>query len=109
MNKQFLLLDKINNLQKIANCIVKFNFDVKDYIIYYVDENDNNCQIFVSKLIVNSDGKYFIDNLVLEEKKRLNDIVYNIVILTPTEGQKGVSFDVLKNNLLNKLRILNFS
>lgn len=105
MNKQFLLLDKINNLQKIANCIVKFNFDGKDYLIYYVDENDNNCQIFVSKLIVNSDGKYFVDNLVLEEKKRLNDIVYNIVILTPTEGQKGVSFDVLKNNLSNKFGV----
>lgn len=102
MNKSFILLDKNNNLQKKANIIVKFNFVGVDYLVYSVEESEQNDQIFVSKLVLNSEGKYFIDNILPEEKSKLNNIVYNIVILIPTEVQKGNSFENLSNNLVNK-------
>lgn len=105
MNGSFILFDKNNNLQRIANVIVKFNFEGINYLIYSVDENEQNCQIFVSKLILNSEGKYFIDNIMPEEKRKLNNIVYNIVILLPVEVQKGNTFDKLVGNLFDKFSV----
>ena len=68
MNKSFLLLDKNNNLQKNADIICRFTFDECDYLVYNIDENDENGQIFVSKLIFNSEGKCFIDTIAADEK-----------------------------------------
>jgi len=104
-NKSFVLLDKNNNLQKNATAIVKFNYDGKDYLVYSIEENSENDQIFVSKLVVNSEGKYFIDNLLSDEKGKLNNIVYNIIILIPTEAQKGSTFDSLTTSFLDKLSV----
>lgn len=104
MNKSFILTDK-NNEQKVAFEIVKFNYGGIDYLIYSIDENQQNSQIFVSQLILNSEGKYFIDNILPEEKNKLSNIVYNIVILTPTEAQKGISFEELSKNLLDKFSV----
>lgn len=103
--KNFMLLDKNNNLQKNAIVIVKFKFEEKEYLVYSIDENEQNCQIFVSKLILNSEGKYFIDYLSTEEKGKLSNIVYNIVILLPNEVQKGLSFNELQNILKNKFSV----
>ena len=105
MNKNFILTDKINNNQKGASTIIKFNLDEKDYLIYSIDENEQNKQIFVSKLILNSEGKYFIDNITPEEKNKLSNVVYNIVILTPSNAKKGgVSSDLIKN-LIEKFNL----
>jgi len=105
MNKSFVLLDKVNNLQKGATSIVKFNFEGKDYLVYSLEENEQNSQIFVSRLVLNSEGKYFIDNILPEEKGKLNNIVYNIVILIPSEVQKGGTFDALTANLYDKFSV----
>ena len=105
MNKSFMLLDSNNNMQKNANVVVKFNYEGKDYLVYSISENEQNSQIFVSKLIVNSEGKYFIDNIVAEEKAKLSNIVYNIVILVPTESQKGISYEELSKNYFDKFNL----
>lgn len=105
MNKSFVLLDKNNNVQRSASIIVKFNFEEKDYLVYSVEENEQNNQIFVSRLVLNSEGKYFIDNILPEEKGKLNNIVYNIVILVPTDAQKGSAFEFLTGNLLDKFSV----
>lgn len=98
MNKNFILIDKTNNLQKSATVIIKFNFENKDYLAYSVDENDVNKQIFVSKLILNSEGKSFIENILPEEKNKLSNIVYNLIILTPSNFKKGaLPADLLKD------------
>lgn len=109
MNKSFVLFDKNNNLRKNATAVVKFKFDDKDYLIYSIEENDQNSQIFVSKIILNSEGKYFVDDLLPDEKGKLNNIVYNIVILIPTEEKKGIDFESLVNTYLDKLSVKLFS
>lgn len=105
MNKTFTIIDKINNVQRMATKIVKFTIDNKDYIIYSVDENEENRQIFVSRFIVNTEGKYFIETIAPEEKAKLSDIVYNIIILTPTNYKKGENATTLLNNLKEKFKI----
>ena len=105
MNKSFILFDKTNNLEKNAVVVVKFNLGGIDYLVYSIDENEQNSQIFVSKLIMNSEGKYFIDNIQADEKGKLNNVVYNIVILVPNEAQKGNTFDSLSKDLLDKFSV----
>lgn len=102
MNKNFIIMNKNNNTQIQASSVVKFNLNNKDYLVYCIDENEENKQIFVSRLILNSEGKYFIDNIMPEEKARLSEIVYNIVILIPTNNQKGETADKLLSNLTEK-------
>lgn len=89
MNTSFNVLDKKNNVQKTADVIVKFNYENKEYLIYSIDENDQNKQIFISRLISNLEGEYFIENILPEEKGKLSNIVYNIVIVLPSYYQKG--------------------
>lgn len=102
MNKNFIIMNKNNNTQMQVSSLVKFNFNNKDYLVYFIDENEENKQIFVSRLILNSEGKYFIDNIMPEEKAKLSEIVYNIVILIPTNNQKGESADKLLSSLTEK-------
>lgn len=100
MNKNFVLMDKTNNTQRNATAVIKFNYENNDYLIYSIDENEVNKQIFVSKLILNSEGKSFIDNILPEEKNKLSNVVYNIIILTPSNIEKGA----LANNLLKDIK-----
>ena len=102
MNKNFIIMNKNNNTQMQASSVVKFNLNNKDYLVYCIDENEENKQIFVSRLILNSEGKYFIDNIMPEEKAKLSEIVYNIVILIPTNNQKGEPADKLLSSLTEK-------
>ena len=102
MNKNFIIMNKNNNTQMQVSSLVKFNFNNKDYLVYFIDEKEKNKQIFVSRLILNSEGKYFIDNIMPEEKAKLSEIVYNIVILIPTNNQKGESADKLLSSLTEK-------
>lgn len=106
MNKNFIIMNKNNNTQMQASSLVKFNFNNKDYLVYFIDENKENKQIFVSRLILNSEGKYFIDNIMPEEKAKLSEIVYNIVILIPTNNQKGEPADKLLSSLTEKYALL---
>lgn len=106
MNNNFAIIDNTNNIQKIATKIVKFKMEEKDYLIYCIDENEENRQIFVSRLILNSAGEYFIDDIRTEEKAKLSDIVYNIIILTPTNYKKGLDANTLLNNLTEKYKIV---
>lgn len=106
MNKNFIIMNKNNNTQMQASSLVKFNFNNKDYLVYFIDENEENKQIFVSRLILNSEGKYFIDNIMPEEKAKLSEIVYNIVILIPTNNQKGEPADKLLSSLTEKYALL---
>lgn len=100
MNKNFVLMDKTNNTQRNATAVIKFNYENNDYLIYSIDENEVNKQIFVSKLILNSEEKSFIDNILPEEKNKLSNVVYNIIILTPSNFKKGA----LANNLLKDIK-----
>ena len=88
------------NIQYDDRINLKFNYENNDYLIYSIDENEVNKQIFVSKLILNSEGKSFIDNILPEEKNKLSNVVYNIIILTPSNFKKGA----LANNLLKDIK-----
>lgn len=105
MNNSFILFDKNNNIEKKAQLIVKFDFNGNNYLVYSIEENEQNSQILVSKLVLNSEGNYFIDDISAEEKVKLSNIVYNIIILIPSDVEKGNNFQILVNNLFSKFSV----
>ena len=105
MNTNFVLMDKNNNIQKNATAVVKFIFENKDYMIYSIPENEENSQVLASKIILNSEGKHFIEDISAEEKSKISNLVYNMVILIPTEAKKGSDKNELINNLKNKYSV----
>ncbi len=102
MNKNFILENKTNNSQKNASGIVKFNLETKDYIINCIDEDNENNRIFVSRLILNSEGKYFIENILPEEKNKLSKIIYDMIMMVPLNAKKGINSEELIKNLTEK-------
>lgn len=105
MNTNFMLFDKNNNLQKQATTLIKFNYEENDYLIYSIEENEQNKQIFVSKIILNSEGKYFIESITPEDKSKLNNIVYNIIIMIPSNYKKGGMPEDLINDFSKKYSV----
>lgn len=103
MNDKFVLTN--NGVKKDAEIVVKFTLENRDYLIYCVDENESNKQVFVSRLTLNTEGKYFIDDITLEEKNKLSNVVYNIVILTPNEAKKGLEAKSLIDKLTNEFKL----
>lgn len=109
MNEKILLVDKINNIQKEATCILIFQNNNDNYLIYYLNENNGNKQIYVSKVIRNTEGKYFISDINNNDKNRINSIVYNIVIVLPTTNNNNVIEDFEnKHNIKISLEPVNF-
>lgn len=104
MNNKFIL--NANGIKKEAEIIVKFNLENKDYLIYCTDENESNKQVFVSRLTLNSEGRYFIDDITSEEKNKLSGVVYNIVILTPNEAKKRIEAKSLIDKLTNENKVM---
>ena len=103
MNDKFVLTN--NGVKKDAEIVVKFTLENRDYLIYCIDENESNKQVFVSRLTLNTEGKYFIDDITLEEKNKLSNVVYNIVILTPNEAKKGIEVKLLIDKLTNEFKL----
>lgn len=99
MNNKFVLTN--NGVKKDAEIVVRFTLENKDYLIYCTDENESNKQVFVSRLTLNTEGKYFIDDITSDEKNKLSNIVYNIIILTPSEAKKGIE----SKSLIEKLSV----
>lgn len=95
-----LLIDENSNVQKVASTVVKFSYQNKNYLIYSTEENAENSQIFVSELVCNTEGRYFIDSI--KDKEKLSAIVFDIVMLTPNEYKKGGTPAILIDNLSKK-------
>lgn len=104
-SKNFTIVNKNTKEKKIASCIVKFNLNNKDYLVYSLEESEQNKQILTSKLIINSEEKAFIEEISNEEKNLLNDIVHNVVILVPLNFKKGDDANHLLTELKNKYNL----
>lgn len=105
MEQNFTLIDNNTGVEKKARSVIKFVYGTNDYLIYTVDENENDVRIFTSRLITNNEGRTFIDNITAEEKNQLNSIVYNIIVMLPLDAKKGADEKSLIDNLTNKFSI----
>ena len=70
------------NVERDATLLTVIEVDEKEYVIYSIDRDEENVNIFVSELKKDSNGNDIIVDIEDEnEKIKLNEIVRNIIKL----------------------------
>lgn len=79
MNDKFKLVDE-NGIEKEAEIITSFNYKEKDYLIYSIDNDDENANIFVSRLLKDNEGYDYIEDINDDkEREEIQNIVKEIL------------------------------
>lgn len=89
MDKSFVVYDKLNSVAFYCYPLVRFYFDNSDYLVYYLPDGNSKCRIFTSKLIKSASGNFLIHDITDNEKSRLSNIPYSIVVSLPTSFSSG--------------------
>ncbi len=83
----FMIKDE-NNIERQATLITVVENEGNDYVVYSIDRDQNNVNIFVSKLVKDSAGNdVIIDIADPSEKARLNELVREIIKLPLVGGE----------------------
>jgi len=84
---EFKIKDE-NNIERLANIIAIVESEGKEYVVYSVDRDQENVNIFVSCLTKDSIGnEVLIDITDPNEKARLNELVREIIKLPLVGGE----------------------
>ncbi|MBQ8192846.1 MAG: DUF1292 domain-containing protein [Bacilli bacterium] len=79
MDNKFNVIDE-NGIEKEAEIITSFNYNEKDYLIYSIDSDEENTNIFVSKLLKDSEGYDYIEDINDDkEREEIQSIVKEIL------------------------------
>ena len=83
----FMIKDE-NNIERQATLITVVENEGNDYVVYSIDRDQNNVNIFISKLVKDSAGNdVIIDIADPSEKARLNELVREIIKLPLVGGE----------------------
>jgi len=79
MNEKFKVVDE-NGIEKEAEIITSFNYKEKDYIVYSIEKDDENANVYVSKLLKDSEGYDIIEDINNDsEREEIKNIVKEIL------------------------------
>jgi len=79
MNEKFKVVDE-NGIEKEAEIITSFNYKEKDYIVYSIEKDDENANVYVSKLLKDSEGYDIIEDINNDsEREEIQNIVKEIL------------------------------
>ena len=62
--------------ESIANIITAFTYNENDYLVYYIEKEDNSCEIFTSRLLKDNNGNDMICDI---EDDNERDEVFKVV------------------------------
>lgn len=78
MNKTFKVKDE-NGIERDANIVTSIELEGNKYLVYTIDRDSENCNIFVSK--ITADGMGIIDITDPSEKNKIDEIVKELIKL----------------------------
>ncbi|MBR3162077.1 MAG: hypothetical protein IKF19_05035 [Bacilli bacterium] len=98
------LIDENNSIKMMALIICTFNYGNVPYCLYSIDRDDTDTNIFVSKLVENSQGCTLDNNFKSGEKEALEDIIMDFLNKTSLDNLKEQGFIIndLKLNGISK-------
>ncbi len=76
MNGDIVKIIDENGIEREAKIITTIKEDGIDYVVYVINRDGDNSNIFVSRLV---SGVEFVDIVDKEEKERLDGVVKNII------------------------------
>ena len=93
-SKNVKVIDE-HNIDRDANIVCAFNVDSNDYVLYWIERDEENANLFVSKILKNNDGTYNMSNIEdASEKSKIGDVVKGMVTLAiknENENEKASS------------------
>ena len=98
MNINFVVVDNLNSVAFDCYSLVKFNFNNYNYLLYYLLDNNSKCNVFVSKLLQDSNGMYYISDISDAEKEKLEPVSKNIFAILPNSYSKGIDINKFIND-----------
>ena len=88
-SKNVRVIDE-HNIDRNAKVICKFTIDGNDYVLYSIERDEENDNLFVSKLVKNNDGTSSMVNIDdNSEKQRINEVVKELVSYS-VNSEEGV-------------------
>lgn len=100
MKNNFTVFDETSNNRRRAQSILKFEINNKEYLIYIIDNGDDNTRIILLSNLYKQENRYSINDITEEEKNSLNQLVYNMMMSLPF--QKDKDGNELINEFMNK-------
>ena len=78
-SKNIKIVDE-HGIDRIANIVCSIDVDGSDYVIYWIERDNNNDNLFISKILKNNDGTSTMMNIEDSmEKSNLSEIVKELV------------------------------
>ena len=68
MDDKFKVIDE-NNIEHNAEVITAFSYKEKEYLVYSVDKDEENSNIFVSRLVKDNEGYDVIEDIEDEAER----------------------------------------
>lgn len=98
------IIDEKSNLKMLATIICNFKYGDSNYCLYAISRNEEEDNIFISKIVKNSIGNTIDNNFTGGEKDNLDKIVTNILSKVSTNEllKNKVEFTNIKLNGINK-------
>lgn len=115
MNNTFYICDKLNSVFKQCYSLFSFQFGINNYLVYTYSDDGYIYYLLVSKIMINSFGKFFLLDITNDERSILSNTIYDLVINLPINfyhGLNGLTLieEYCRNNsikLLNNVHIDN--
>lgn len=105
MGNYFTIIEEKNNNRKKVEAILKLGYNNKEYLIYTFNNIDDNTKtILLSTLIKNENNIYTISDISDEDKNTLNSLVFNIIMILPSQKDKDgnqLINEFIKENSIN--------
>ena len=98
-SKNIKIVDE-HGIDRVANIVCSIDVDGSDYVIYWIERDNDNDNLFVSKLLKNNDGTSTMTNIEDSlEKSNLSDIVKELITHCINDEKDTIDTDsiVLKN------------
>ncbi len=79
MDDKFKVIDE-NNIEHTAEVITAFSYKEKEYLVYSIDKDEENSNIFVSRLVKDNEGYDVIEDIEDEiERAEVQNAVKEIL------------------------------
>ena len=97
-SKNVKIIDE-HNIDRDANIICGFKLDSSDYVLYWIERDEDNANLFVSKLLKNNDNTFNMLNIEDSmERNNVNNLVKEMVTLAvKSNDDKSVNEITLAN------------
>ena len=78
-SKNIKIIDE-HGIDRTANIVCSIDVDGSDYVVYWIERDNDNDNLFISKLLKNNDGTSTMMNIEDSiEKSNLNDVVKELI------------------------------